>query len=444
MLEHPVIWGNVPSCYPCVTPDGNPRMSRRTLTAETIGRIKPGPARIEVPDAVLPGLYLVIQPTGARSFAVRTRIDGKPVKLGIGKWPAMELAQARELARTKLGKVQGGIDPRAEKKKLAEVAKHTVSAVAEDWLKRDQAGNRDVAKVRRIMEGEVLPHIGDKQIGEVRKRDLIEVIDRVADRAPVRANRVLAHVKRLFTWAAGRDLIEMSPAQHIERPTPEKARERVLDDAELVTVWRAAERLGGAYGAGIRLLICTGARLSEIFEARLSELQDNALRLPAARSKSGEGRAIWLPSPAQAVVSALPRYADCDWLLTASGRNPFKAYGTSKNRLDVEIARTRAEARLGRPLKEGEAPSAEDALPAWRVHDIRRSVATGLQRLGTQLEVIEAVLGHISGSRAGIVGTYQKHGFEAEARKALARWGEHLERLLDPAPAKVVKLRAGR
>ena len=419
-------------------------MSRRTLTAETIGRIKPGPARIEVPDAVLPGLYLVIQPTGARSFAVRTRIDGKPVKLSVGKWPAMELGKARELARAKLGKVQEGLDPREEKRRLAEAAKQTVATVVEDWLKRDQAGNRDVAKVHRIMEGEVLPHIGGKQIGEVRKRDLIAIIDRVADRAPVRANRVLAHVKRLFNWAAGRDLIETSPAAHIERPTPEKARERVLDDDELVAVWRATERLGGAYGAGIRLLICTGARLSEIFEARLSELQDGALRLPAARSKSGEGRAIWLSASAQAIVGALPRYAGCDWMLTASGRNPFKAYGTSKNRLDGEIARMRAEARLGRALKQGEAPSGEDALRAWRVHDIRRSVATGLQRLGIRLEVIEAVLGHISGSRAGIVGTYQKHAFEVEAREALARWGEHLERLLDPKPAKVVKLRAGR
>lgn len=419
-------------------------MSRRTLTAETIGRIKPGASRIEVPDAVLPGLYLVIQPSGARSFAVRTRIDGKPVKLSIGKWPTLELAKARELARAKLGKVQEGVDPREEKRKLAEAARHTVSAVAEEWLKRDQAGNRDVAKVRRIMQADVLPYIGEKLIGEVRKRDVIEIIDRVADRAPVRANRVLAHVKRLFNWSAGRALIETSPAQHIERPTPEKARERVLDDAELVTVWRAAGRLGGVYGAGIRLLICTGARLSEIFEARLSELQEHALRLPAARSKSGEGRTIWLSASAQVIVGALPRYAGCDWMLTASGRNPFKAYGTSKNRLDTEIARMRAEARLGRALKEDEAPSAEDALRAWRVHDIRRSVATGLQKLGTRLEVIEAVLGHISGSRAGIVGTYQKHAFEAEAREALARWGEHLERLLDPRPATVVKLRAGR
>ncbi len=432
-------------------------MSRRTLTAETIGRIKPGQARIEVPDAVLPGLYLVIQPSGSRSFAVRTRIDGKPVKLSIGKWPAMELAKARELARAKLGKVHDGVDPRQEKRKLAEAAKHTVSAVAEEWLKRDQAGNRDVAKVRRIIENEVLPHIGDKQIGEVRKRDLLEVIDRVADRAPVRANRVLAHVKRLFNWAAGRDLIETSPAQHIERPAPEKARDRVLGDAELIEIWRACEGLCGVYGTGVRLLMLTGARLEEIFSASWSELdKDGArLRLPAERAKSKEGRDIALSAPALAQIALLPEIAGSPWLFATTARKkngdaaevveeprprPFRAFGYAKARLDARLLAARKKAAR----QAGEDPDKVSVAP-WRIHDLRRTVATNLQRLGCRLEVIEAVLGHISGSRAGIVGTYQKHAFEAEAREALARWGEHLERLLDPRPAKVVPMRrAGR
>jgi len=402
-------------------------MARRTLTAETIGRIKPATHRIEIPDAVVPGLYLVIQPSGVRSFAVRTRVAGKPIKITLGPTKIIELAKAREMARAKLEAVHRGIDPRqAEREAIraAEVAaQRTVAAACEDWLRRDQADNRDVATVRRIMSREVLPHIGNIQIEAVRKADLIAVIDRVVDRAPVRANRVLAHTKRLFRWAAARDLIEVNPAANIEKPTDERARDRVLSDAELVQVWEAAGRVGGAYGAGVRLLMLTDARVAKLFEAKWSEIQGEVLRLPAERSKSKEGRTIWLSPPAREIIDALPRFAGCDWLLTASGRHPFRAYGTSKIRLDRELA--------------------ADALPAWRVHDFRRTVATGLQRLGVRPEAIEAVLGHISGSRAGIVGTYQKHRFEAEAAEAVRRWGEHVQVLLDPKPSKVVELRWG-
>lgn len=396
-------------------------MPRRTLTAETIGRIKPGESRREIADAVLPGLYLVVQPSGARSFAVRTRIADKPVKLTLGPWPAIDLAKARELARAKLQAVASGVDPRAAEREAKEAESRTVAAVCKDWLRRDQADNRDVDEVRRIMDREVLPYVGKLQIEDVRKRDLIAVIDRVADRAPVRANRVLAHTKRLFRWAAGRDLIENSPAATIEKPTAEKARDRVLSGGELVEIWHAAGRVGGPFGAGVKLLMLTGARYAEIFEAKWSEISGNALRLPADRSKSKEGRTIWLSKQAMEIVDALPRFVDCEWLLTISGKSRLVASGDYKARLDKELV--------------------EAALPAWRLHDLRRSVSTGLQQLGVRLEVNEAVLGHISGSRAGVVGIYQRHRFEAEAAEALRRWGEHIAGLLDPKPGNVVELR---
>jgi len=398
-------------------------MSRRILTAETIGRIRPSTVRREIADAVLPGLYLVVQPSGARSFAVRTRIANKPVKITLGPWPVIDLAKARELARAKLQAAGAGVDPRQATREAEQALRHTVAAVAEDWLRRDQGDNRDVARVRRIMAREVLPYLGEMSIEAVRTRDIIGLIDRVADRAPVHANRVLAHTKRLFRWAAMRDLIENSPAATIEKPTAERARDRVLTDAELVAIWHAAGRVGGAYGAGVRLLMLTGARVAEIFEARWPEVHGDALLLPAERSKSREGRTIWLSPPAREIVDALPRFAGCDWLLTARGRHPFQARASSKDRLVHELA--------------------AEGMADWRLHDFRRTIATGLQRMGVRLEVIETVLGHVSGSRVGIVGTYQKHRFEAEAAEAVRRWGEHVRGLLDPGPDRVVELRRG-
>src|SRR4051812_14115779 len=164
----------------------------------------------------------------------------------------------------------------------------------------------------------------------------------------------------------------------------------------------------------LRLLMLTGAQVAEIFEAKWSQIEGDALRLPAERSKSKEGRAIWLSPPAREIIATLPRFAGCDWLLTASGRHPFRAYGTSKIRLDKELA--------------------DAGLSPWRVHDLRRTVATGLQRLGVRLEAIETVLGHVSGSRVGSIGLYQRHRFDAEAAEAVHRWGEHVLGLLMPEP----------
>ena len=226
-------------------------------------------------DRDLKGFGLMVTERGMKSFVLKYRAGrGRAAptrRTTIGRYGSpWTVEQARSEAKRLLGQVALGGDPAAERAaQLRGVDEATtVAAVVEQWLRRDQAGNRTAEEVRRIMAREVLPHIGPMPIEEVRKRDIIAVVDRVADRAPVRANRVLAHVKRLFRWAAGRDLIETDPAAHVEKPTPEVRRDRVLGDDELVTVWRAAATMGGPFGAGVRLLIATSARRAEIFELK--------------------------------------------------------------------------------------------------------------------------------------------------------------------------------
>ena len=139
---------------------------------------------------------------------------------------------------------------------------------------------------------------------------------------------------------SGRDLIEFSPVARIEKPTPERARDRVLTDAELVTIWRAAERMGGPFGAGVQLLMASGARREEIFGASRGELDREArcLRLPAARSKSGQGRIIPLSPLAMGVVDKLPTFAGGDWLLTIDGKRAYRAFSVGKAKLDQTAA----------------------------------------------------------------------------------------------------------
>jgi len=237
--------------------------------------------------------------------------------------------------------------------------------VVEDWLKRDQAGNRSRDSVERIMRREVLPSLGARPFAEVRKRELIALVEGVMDRGvPSMANRVLAHVKRLFSWAASRDLIETDPAAHIERPGEVVRRDRVLSDPELVAVWRAAEGVGGPFGAGVRLLIATGARREEVFACEWAEIdaEHACIRLPPARNKVKEPRVIPLSPLALKVLDELPRLGR--FVVSTRGDKAFANAGHAKAKLDATIARQRAEVRLGRPLAEGEEPAADDALPA--------------------------------------------------------------------------------
>lgn len=420
------------------------------LTKRAADALRPGDPPLWCP--VVPSFELFANKDGSKSFRLYYRVGagGRAAvkrKKTIGHYGApwtIETARAR--AKAILRQVEDGGDPAAEEAKARRIAKavaagesapDSVAVHIEEWLRRDQAGNRTVEEVRATMARDVLPRWGARPTASIRKRDVIELVDAMVDRgAPVRANRVLAFVKRFFRWAAARDLIDSSPAQHVERPTPERARDRVLSDVEVLEIWRALDHSVEPYRAAVRLLLLTGARRDEIFGARRSEIDraGAALVLPATRAKSGEGRRIHLSRQALAVIDELPVIGEAGWLITLSGARALSHHSTAKVALDAAIAAARAEAGIVAPM------------PPWRIHDLRRTVATGLQRLGVRLEVIEAVLGHISGSRAGVVGTYQRHSFQLEAATALDAWGDHVGRLLDPSPARVVPLRqrAGR
>lgn len=365
-------------------------------------------------DDKLPGFGLYVGKSGMRSYFLEYRPGyGRAVakrRMTIGRHGApWTPAQARDKALAMLAAIKAGHDPLDERETDSGPV---VANVVKEWLVRDQAKNRSRKEVERIMGHDVLPAWGKRPINEIRKRDVISLIDSIADRgAPIMANRVLAHVKRLLKWAASRDIIENDPAAHVEKVTPETKRERVLTDDELALVWNAAEKIGYPFGNAVQMLILTGARREEIFGLSWSEidLSDDVIRLPAERSKAKTGRTIPLSPPALALLRSLPKFDQGDVVFSFTGEKRFDNVGRAKPRLDKTIAASR-----GQPL------------PPWRIHDLRRTVATGLQRLGTRLEVIETVLGHVSGSRAGIVGTYQRHRFDNEARGALVLWGERI------------------
>src|SRR6516165_7647554 len=391
-------------------------MNTRTLTAAAVERIRaPTSGQTDHFDQGYPGLALRVSYGGSKSWVYFYRLFGKQKRMTLGRFPSMTLAAAREAWRDARTTIDKGESPQHQRPAAA----NSFAAVADEWLKRDQAHNRSCAATQRLIDRCAKPIWEGRQISTIGRRDINDLIDAVADRgAIVMARRLHAHLHRLFRWAVGRGILETNPMAHLPKPGSEVARDRVLTDPELAQVFKNTTKLRPPFGAIFQLLVLTGARRGEITGLRWSEIKDNTIILGRERTKAGAVHSIPLSPPALAILKELPRIGPSDFVFTINGRNPVTDLAASKERLDSLIN-----------------------IPAWHTHDLRRCVATGLQRIGINLQVIEAVLGHVGGSRSGIVGVYQRHSFDAEKRTALEAWAREVERIVDGKPAKVLPLR---
>lgn len=279
-----------------------------------------------------------------------------------------------------------------------------------EWLKRDQGKNRSHLAVKRLIEKDALPAWRYRQVAEIGRRDVLDILDAVVDRgSPVTARRLHAHLHRLFRWSVGRGIIAANPMADLPKPGQETRRERVLSDAEIKAVWSAAASTGWPFGAALQLLILIGARRQEVGGLRWSEIQEKQICLSGDRTKNGEPHGIPLSASAIAILKALPRIAGSDLVFSTNGKTPISGWSKPKREIDLSA----------------------NLQNAWTIHDLRRTVATGLQKLGINLQVIEAVLGHTSGSRSGVVGVYQRHSFDTEKASALEAWGAHVTALVE-------------
>jgi integrase len=400
----------------------------QALTTRTVEAAKPGKARKEIPDAHMPGLYLVLQPSGARSWAVRYRSSGRPRKYTIGGFPAIDLKTARDLASKALRAAAEGRDPGSEKVSDRAAGLDTVEAIATQFIKRHCARkNRPstATGTERLLRQYVLPRWGGRLARDITRRDVIDLLDRIVDDGkPIRANRVRAAMSKMFNWCVERDILQATPVAGVKPPAKERPRHRALEDSELCAVWMAADQLGGPFGALVKLLILTGQRRDEVARMQWSEinLEARLWSLPPARVKNNQAHEIPLSAPAIAVLEALPRIGD-RFVLTTSGETPSSNYAKNKRRLDALLPAD---------------------MPPWRLHDARRTVASGMARIGINLPVIEKCLNHVSGSFAGIVSVYQRHTFSDEKRAAFDAWAALVTDLVsdEPRRRKVVRLHA--
>jgi integrase len=363
------------------------------LTAHSVENKKPGATRVELTDSLLPGLRLVVQPTGVKSWAVRYSLNGRKVKHTLGSYPVLSLADARERGRDVLKLVAKGEDPRQHDTDTPDVFEKSV----ETYLKIEVPKRRPSTRryVHREL-GRAVEEWRGRPLKSIVRRDVIAAVDKACARGDYAANTFLKCVAAFFHWCESRDLIQQSPARGVKKPGKSVERDRVLDDNELRAVWKAADKTGGPSGALVKLLILTGARRDEIASLQWSEIVGGEIRLPKERTKTSVAHTIYITKAMRQVIDKLSK-SNRRFALTGADY-PVSFGGRTKDAIKVDIQ-------------------------AWRFHDLRRSFTSGCARIGIDPFIIERMLNQ---KIKGIAGIYQRHTFGPQMKAAWEKWSAHI------------------
>jgi integrase len=424
-------------------------MPKRVLTDKAIQALKSAAEgqRYIIGDALVPGLGVRVTDSGHKTYVLGARYPGSPhfKRREIGEVGAVTLAAARDKARAWIANIKLGRDPREVERAAATAAMlsaaNTFASVAEEFILRHVKGKRKAKVVEREIRTELIPVLGARPISEITRRDIVQLVEAIADRGrtAAHARNIYGHVKTLFNWAIARDIygLEVSPCDRV-RPKAlfgeKRVRTRVLDDDELRALWRAAGRVGYPFGSLVQWIILTGCRLSEGAEARWSEFGPRLWTIPSERFKMGETHIVPLTEAMTTLLNTLPRWKRGDCLFSMSGKQPIAGFSSrAKAKLDREMARSwRA---LGR-VQGIDRRNAQ--IENWSPHDLRRTLRTRLSALRVPEQTAELVIGH---AKKGLARVYDQHKYLDEVREALALWNSKLEAIIQPPPPNVVTLR---
>jgi integrase len=377
----------------------------KILTDIAIRNLQPQAKPFEVSDTHARGLRVCVFPTGHKSFIVRYRNgDGRSCKATLPQ--DITLAEARKRAADVWLEVTQGREV-TQPKRGGDTVEHWAAVFIERHAMKKREST--LRQVRHVFEDIVCPAWGSLPVGDIRRRDIIELLGGLAENKPAMANRTQAWLAVFFNWLAEREVIDASPAIKIKRRAVEHARERVLSDAELRSLfWRACEKIDETAAGAIRTMVLLGQRRNEIAGMRRSEIKGDEWTIPAARMKGKRAHTIPLPKQVLAIVERMPRIGDGDLVFTATGQRGLEHFDRIKD-------------EIGEHVK---------ASAPWVWHDIRRTVATRMQGLKIDPAVIEKIEGR---SIKGVRRVYQRYDYMPEMRKALQRWADHVERLVQSA-----------
>jgi len=382
---------------------------RMKLTDAMLRKYRPKTARDEVFDKDVPGFGVRITQGGKAFFFVR-RVRGEKVRFSLGHYPAVSLAKARSEALAIVDKIRLGEDPRPKRKVESEL--DTYGHVVQRFLDEYVTGRKTPLRAatlrgyRQSLQDYTAPW-ASRPIGDITDKDVIRLIDKLeAQKHFATARLAKARLRSFFNWCVAKRLLDKNPAQNAPlASTPaDFKRERVLTIPELQAILEASDGLGEAWRNYLWMLILTGQRRTETALTKWADLAlegDKPIwKIPAAHTKNRQAHEVPIAAEAVEVLSRVPKI----------GEHVFSVTGGSYSRLKLMLDKALAEAG--------------QRLMPWTIHDLRRSVATGIAELGFAPHVIEMVLNHVSGEKAGVSGLYNRSRYEADCRRALCAWAK--------------------
>ncbi len=387
-------------------------MPRIRLTKTAIDALPTPQSDVVYWDSGCAGFGVKVTPKGRKVFIVLYRNGGANSKLRkytIGPYGRVTLHQARVAAQKVFAAKLEGRDPAAEKREAKRrIVADRVDDLLESFIAQRLCQNRSGGEIARLLRREVGKAWTGKSIHDISKRYVVEVISAIEQRgAPVAANKTLKSIKTFLRWCVGRAVLDQSPAEGVPLPTKEVARDRVLDDQELAQVILAARKIGGPYSGIVEFLALTGQRREEVAGLASEELdlEQRAWTIPKSRTKNGKAHVVHLCDQSLAVLKCADQQGPL--VFSRLGTKPFQEFSKAKSLLDKV-----------------------SGLTGWRLHDLRRTLVSGMARLGVAPHVADKILNHQSGTISGVAAVYQRHEFLVERRAALDLWGAHIGALL--------------
>lgn len=392
------------------------------LTDAAVKRLaKPDNGQTDYFDKVLPGFGLRVSASGRRSWFVLYRVKGgtnhgkqRRYTLPLSA-DAMGLADARQNARDALIAIERGEDPSVDKRRhqIEASTAITVQEACTIFIERyAKPRNRSWQETSRILEKDVCSDWGDRTLESISRSEALALIDRVAARAPVMANRTVAAMRKMFNWHVERGTIEASPVERLSAPTREQQRERTLSDLEIRYLWQACSEYPYPFGPLFKCLLLTAQRRDEVSSAEWTEidLAKQLWKIPAARTKSGREHEVPLSNMTIELLSSLPRFGPLVFSTASTGDRPVSGFSNAK-----KLISHRMEELAGSPI------------PNWRLHDLRRTAGTGMAAAGVPVFIISKILNHAEG---GVTQIYDRFSYSKEKAQALDALANHLSDII--------------
>jgi integrase len=354
-----------------------------------------------------------------RSWICQYRHGGATRRLLLGPATVLGAEQARGMAKKALGRVANGEDPQADKADRRDKDSHTLKAAVVDFLamKQREVRPRSHHELSRYLTGSSFRPLHSLALDQITRKDIAGRLNKIMlAHSSISAARARAALSGFYAWALGCGLCEANPVIGTLKPTDSQARERVLSDSELAEIWRACG--DDDHGHCIKLLILTACRRSEIGGMAWTEFDftGGTWTLPAARSKNGRAHTLPLLPAMLEIINTVPRMAGRDQLFGQRGRG-FTGWARGKAALDQRIG-----------------------VKNWTVHDLRRSAATRMGDIGVMPHIIETILNHQSGHKAGVAGVYLRSVYAHEVKAALALWHDHVRSIVAGGERKIISL----